>query len=369
MVLGSGLVFSQAKMAGWSTGYHTTWGGQNTANTYFKAYTHLMYFTGSTNPPSASEGKSFSDVVHQNKSKAILCIGGWGAAASFEGSTNSASGRAAFIRKIVDGMTSGGFDGIDIDWEEEGGGISGNYTLLLKELRTALNAITPRPMLTIATADNQVPSAVAVKDYVDQMNAMSYWTLAGGMAGYMKKFTDKGVPKSVLGVGYGYDNDGELDINNPTDIEAKCKFAIDNGYGGIMIWEVAQACSACNEMTAKYVDKNAVTSVRPGMEARLAFQQANTLSIVTNSLTGAREIRYSVGSAGGDAAFINLGLYDMNGGLVKTLAHGPSLPGSYALPLDGAAAAGARGAGAQGAFVVKLVSPSGVKAASALLSR
>ncbi|MDB5047238.1 MAG: chiA4 [Fibrobacteres bacterium] len=358
-----GMAFSQAKYAGWSTGYHTTWGGQSAANTFFKAYTHVMYFSGSINPPSAGTGKSFTDAIHKGNCKAILCIGGWGAAGSFESSSNTAEKRAAFVTKIMDGMKAGGFDGVDIDWEEEGGGISGNYTLLLKELRTAVNAITPKPLLTIATADNQVASAVAVKDYVDQMNAMSYWTLVGGMAGYMKKFTDKGVPKSVLGVGYGYDTDGEVDVNNPTDVEAKCKFAIDNAYGGIMIWEIARACAACNDNTAKYVDKSAVTAVRPGMEARRAFMQSRTLAVVSNPLTGSRDIRYSVSSTDGNAAVIDLGLYDMAGGLVKTLAKGPSLPGNYSLPLEPAGAAQG-----DGAYLIKLTTPAGTQAASTVLS-
>jgi hypothetical protein len=360
----SGLVFSQAKYVGWSTGYHTTWGNQSAANTFFKAYTHVMYFSGSTNPPSAGTGKSFTDAIHKGGSKAILCIGGWGAAASFENSSNTTDKRAAFVTKIIDGMKNGGFDGVDIDWEEEGGGISGNYTLLLKELRTAVNAITPKPLLTIATADNQVASAVAVKDYVDQMNAMSYWTLVGGMAGYMKKFTDKGVPKTVLGVGYGYDTDGELDVDNPTDVDAKCRFAIDNGYGGVMVWEISRACAACNDNTAKYVNKSAPTAVRPGMEARRAFMESRTLAVVSNPFTGSRDIRYSVASKDGNAAVIDLGLYDMAGGLVKSLAKGPSLPGDYSVPLNGSGVSAG-----QGAYVVKLVSPAGVESAPALLSR
>jgi GH18 family chitinase len=319
MTLGSGLVFSQAKVAGWSTGYHTTWGKQSTANINYKAYTHVMYFSGSINPPSASTGKSFSDIVHKNNSKAILCIGGWGAAGSFESSSNSAGNRASFITKMVDGMKNGGFDGIDIDWEEEGGGISNNYTLLLQELRTALNKLSPKPLLTIATADNQVASAVATKDYVDQMNAMSYWTLAGGMAGYMKKFTDKGVPKSVLGVGYGYDTDGEVDVNNPGDIDLKCKFAIDNGYGGIMVWEIANACAACDETTIKYVDKNFVTGVHPNRAAKTAYYKARTLSIVNNAVTGIREIYYSPASEIGSPTIKNK-VFDMQGGLIATLA-------------------------------------------------
>ncbi len=351
-----GFAGAQAKYAGWSTGYHTTWGGQSTQNTFFKAYTHVMYFTGSINPPSASTGKSFSDAVHTGKSKAILCIGGWGAAGSFESNSNTTEKRAAFVKKIMDGVKAGGFDGVDIDWEEEGGGISNNYTLLLNELRVECDKLTPKPLLTIATADNQVASAVAVKDKVDQMNAMSYWTLANGIAGYMKKFTDKGVSKAVLGVGYGYDNDGEVDIDNPTDIEAKIKFAIDNQFGGIMIWEIAHACAQCNEVTAKYVNKDIASALRPGMAQRLAFRRANTLSVAVNPVTGAREVRYSVAAGAGNAATIDLGLYDMGGALVKNLAKGATAAGSYSLPLG-------VGAASRGAYVVRMVGPEGVSAA------
>jgi hypothetical protein len=67
-----------------------------------------------------------------------------------------------------------------------------------------------------------------------------------------------------------------------------------------------------------------------------------------------------VGSLDGNASVIDLGLYNMQGGLVKSLAKGASLPGNYALPLDGAA---------QGAYVVKLMSPEGVAATPALLGR
>ena len=353
-----GTAGAQAKYAGWSTGYHTTWGNQSTANINYKAYTHVMYFSGEINPPSASTGKNFSDIVHKNNSKAIVCIGGWGAAASFENSSNTPEKRAAFVKKMVDGMKAGGFDGVDIDWEEEGGGISNNYTLLVKELRVELDKITPRPLLTIATADNQVPSAVAVKDVgIDQMNAMSYWTLAPGMRNYMKKFTDKGVSKKILGVGYGYDTDNEVDVDNPTDIEAKCKFAIDSGFGGIMIWEISRACKACDEMTIKYVNKDAASAVRPQMDARMAFMKSKTLAVARNPITGSREIRYTVGAG---AAMVDLGIYDMDGGWVKTLAHGRQGAGDYVVPM------GSAGSRAQ---VVRLVTPDGIEAAPILSGR
>jgi hypothetical protein len=168
----------------------------------------------------------------------------------------------------------------------------------------------------------------------------------------MKKFTDKGVSKKILGVGYGYDTDNEVDVDNPTDIEAKCKFAIDSGFGGIMVWEIARACKACDEMTIKYTNKDAATSMRPQMDARMAFHRARTLAVSKNPLTGASEIRYSLT---GDAGMVDLGIYDMAGGRVKTLSRGTQGAGEYRVPM---------GPQVSGAYVVRLATPEGMEAAT-----
>jgi len=311
--------FGQRKYVGWSTGYHTTWGGQSPANIYFKAYTHVCYFSGSINIPSTANSKTFTSACHANNTKAILSIGGWGTANAFENATNTAEKRANFIANIVNGLKNGGYDGVDIDWEEEGNGISNNYTLLVKELRAALDAITPRPLLTIATAQNQVNSAVSVKDYVDQMNLMSYWTLVGGMQSYVNSFTSRGIPKSLLGIGWGYDTDGEVDVNNPNDIGAKCLFAIDGGYGGVMIWEIARACSKCQDTNAYYVNKS-ITSVRPMFIANK--ESAHIFSVQSGNI-----IRYTLSSA----EFVEAGLFTLKGVLVKTLIYQKQQPGTYSI--------------------------------------
>jgi hypothetical protein len=347
--------FSQRQYVGWSTGYRTTWGGPAFNSIQFRCYTHVCYFSGSINAPSATEGKNFSTACHNNKSKAILCIGGWGAAGSFENNSNTAAKRATFITNMVNGMKNGGFDGLDIDWEEEGGGISNNYTLLIQELRTALNAITPRPLLTIATASNQIASCVAVKAYIDQANAMSYWSLVGGMTSYMNGFTSRGVPKTLLGVGYGYDVDKEVDVDNPNDVGAKCLFAINNGFGGVMVWEISRACAKCNDTTAYYVNKNA-TSALPFSQMAYGGKQETVFYVVNSTRTGVREIRYSVPSAAGNSQFIDLGLFDMRGSLVKSLVHGTRAPGMYNVPLAGG------NAGfyiSPGVYVVKMATPVG----------
>jgi chitinase len=346
--------FAQRKYVGWSTGYRTTWGGPAFNSIQFRCYTHVCYFTGSINGPLAAEGKNFSTACHNNKSKAILCIGGWGTMRSFESSCANATSRAAFITRIVNSMTAGGFDGLDIDWEDEGGGIKATYTDLMKELRTALNAITPRPLLTVATAAYQSSSCPPIAAYVDQMNLMSYWALVGGMASQMNSFTSKGIPKTILGVGYGYDTDNEVDVDNPNDIGAKCLFAINNGYGGIMIWEIGRACAKCNDTTAYYVNKNA-TSTLPFSQMANNGKQETVFYVVNSARTGVREIRYSVPSSAG-SQFIDLGLFDMRGSLVRSLVRGTRTPGMHNVPLAGGNAGFSI---SPGVYVVKMATPVG----------
>jgi hypothetical protein len=110
--------FAQRKYVGWSTGYHTTWGGQNIANMYFKAYTHICWFDGGIHGPStASEGLAFTSTCHNNNTKAIVCIGGAGGGPDFKNATTGAN-RAAYIASLVSMMQTQGFDGIDMDWED-----------------------------------------------------------------------------------------------------------------------------------------------------------------------------------------------------------------------------------------------------------
>jgi hypothetical protein len=129
-----------------------------------------------------------------------------------------------------------------------------------------------------------------------------------------------------------------------------------------MVWEIARACAKCNEILAGYVDKN-VVSVRPGMEQRLAFRNANTISVISNGKNGAPTVRYSVASRNGAATPVNVGLFDARGGLVKTLFQGSNLPGEYSLALENVA-----GSNLNGAYLIKLTTGTGTQAARAILN-
>jgi hypothetical protein len=315
---------------------------------YFKAYTHICWFDGGIIGPSNSEGLNFTSTCHNNNTKAIVCIGGAGAGGDFKNATTNAN-RAAYISRLVTMMQAQNFDGIDMDWEDSINAVQ--YTALHTELRAALDKITPRPLLTVATAQYLSDYTAPLYQVFDQMNVMSYWVLVGGVATQMNSFTSKGVPKAKLGVGWGYDTDGELDVDNPDDIGAKCLYSINNGYGGVMIWETARACVKCQDTNAYYVNK--ITAPVLPMLAMTQREQQASFSIINNGATGGHEIRFCVNSA----QAINLQLFNMKGALVQSLTHREYGPGTYTIPLA------ANNAGhaliRSGIYVVKIATPGG----------
>ncbi len=120
----------------------------------------------------------------------VLSVGGWGAG-GFSEAASTAEGRACFAESAVRLMREHGFMGLDIDWEypcSSAAGIASspndkrNFTLLLRELRTALDGLAaedgkPR-MLAIAVSGD--PNALRniecaeVGAIVDQINVMTY---------------------------------------------------------------------------------------------------------------------------------------------------------------------------------------------------
>jgi GH18 family chitinase len=339
--------FAQRKYVGWSTGYHTTWGPQTVAQTFWNAYTHVVYFDGGTGMTNQSTGQSFTSACHANKCKAIKCLGGQGTGGSFN-SLSTPANLQNWVNTVVSAMKAQGYDGLDLDWEEQFN--NAQYLALCVAMRAAMDKLTPRPLFTVATANYFAGTTIPAAAYFDQINLMSYWTDVNGMAGQLNSFTSKGVPKTKLGVGYGYDVDGETDVNNPNDVGAKCLYAINNGYGGVMVWEIARACAKCNDTTAYYVNKNA-TEALP-LLANMARNQQIGFSVLNNGTAGACEIRYSVPTT----EVVNMKLFNMTGALVLDLASGMHQAGRiYSIPL--AKSQAGRGMVLPGMYVVRMATP------------
>ena len=96
--------------------------------------------------------------------KFSLSVGGWGAG-GFSEAACTAKGRESFAQTCAQAVEELGLDGIDIDWEYPCIGVAGiaaspddrgNFTLLLREVRAALNGCAgPRKGLTIAAGADQ----------------------------------------------------------------------------------------------------------------------------------------------------------------------------------------------------------------------
>ena len=202
------------------------------------------------------------------------------------------------------------------------------------------------------------------------MNIMSYYDLVSSSPSEVSAFSGKSVPKTKLGIGYGYDTDQEVDgpnecgngaNGNPTDVNAKCLYSINNGCGGIMIWEIDRAPAACDSVTALYVNKNAATSVQPSYVMNYSTS-GNSLLIRKNRATGMNEISYTVPGTSGSA--VDVSMFSANGALVRTLVHGVCNPGVYSFALQpGTMVANS------GFYVFKLRTNSGIEASKAFLEK
>ncbi len=125
--------------------------------------------------------------------RVLISIGGWEADGFSDAALTEAS-RAKFAESAVALMRRHGADGLDLDWEYPGQGAGGikyrpedkqNFTLLLAELRRALEAVSDvdgrkgadRYLLTIASADREYFEHTEMDRlhvHLDWINVMAY---------------------------------------------------------------------------------------------------------------------------------------------------------------------------------------------------
>ncbi len=223
----------------WVTAYYPGYrqGTMPASKVDFSALTHVIHFslipntdgTLSTSANSITTANS-SDLVtraHAAGKKVLISVAGGGSTFTNATSTTNLS---RFVTNLVSFMTGRGYDGIDIDWEPITSSQTAQYTNFITSLRTSLNAISPRPLLTVAAATQ--PSLIgSLQSKFDQVNIMTYdmagpwpgwvtWHNApifdggyrfpstGGLIpsadGLINTFTNAGVPLSKIGVGLAF---------------------------------------------------------------------------------------------------------------------------------------------------------------------
>jgi len=172
------------------------------------------------------DAMALAQAAHAHGVKALLMLGGAGAGANIAAAAGAAQ-RAAFVNALVNAMTTLGYDGIDLDWED-----SVNLDDLVS-LAQALRAARPAMLLTypagaingnFQTVD---PRMVTLAASLDRFNVQTYYpstAFAGqgwsswfssplsGASGStpvaiddtLQRYAAAGIPRAKLGMGIAF---------------------------------------------------------------------------------------------------------------------------------------------------------------------
>jgi chitinase len=247
MLINSPAIFAQSGLwvtayyAGWQQGYNNS-GYLTAQNIDFSAVTHINHFAlvpksdgsldDAPNGVTAANAQALVPLAHAAGKKVLIAVGGWSSDAAFRGATNPKN-LSAFVSNLVNIMRTRGYDGIDLDWEVIASTDAEQYAAFVNALRSSLDKISPRPLLTAATQWEPALFAM-LADNFDQINIMTY-DFSGAWSGWVTwhnsplwdggdyfpntdrllpsadkmvdEFANTGIPIAKLGIGidfYGY---------------------------------------------------------------------------------------------------------------------------------------------------------------------
>jgi len=167
----------------------------------FTGVTHLIHWPVIPNTDGTLDTARYdftaahsNDVVtraHTAGVKVLLGLGGGESAATdgFHAATQPST-RTAFVTNIVSLMKARHYDGVDINWEAFGDDDETNFVAFFHQLRTALNAVTPRPLLTFppTTGSDLVAHFTGrIQADLDQINLQTY-VMSGPYPGWVSWF-------------------------------------------------------------------------------------------------------------------------------------------------------------------------------------
>ncbi len=232
-------------------GYYPGWEMNKTPVTEvdYTAFTTIMSFgmypspdggVGINDMQSAENARAQVAAAHTAGKKINLTIGGEGQGTGFLGAASNRH-RATFIRNIIDTMQTYGYDGVDIDWEEQVPQHQSDYVALVHELRGMLNVFSPVSYLSIDVDTGQIPPPIVTQLYasVDSVNLMSFWS--DGLD-QVSAYTSAGVPanKLVLGIGLSADYVDQT----VESVQTKVNLAKTKGLLGTLCWEIGNLKTA-----------------------------------------------------------------------------------------------------------------------------
>ncbi|WP_232376492.1 peptidoglycan-binding protein [Amycolatopsis aidingensis] len=228
-----------------SLGYYPGWiqDELRPADIDYSPWTHIMHFGIYPNPDGSLGWDNMEpeypaeaiEAAHSAGKQINLVIGSYGVGQRFAGAT-TAENRSRLVANIVDVTTSHGYDGVEIDWEENM--VDSQYIALMRELDDALAEADPELELTtdVITAYVSPETAKTVSAESDWVNVMSYFD---GWQQEMSAYRAV-IPAEKLAVGIGlYQGGDEGDPYHdvtPQRVAAKTAYATDGGYRGVLSW-------------------------------------------------------------------------------------------------------------------------------------
>ena len=203
------------------------------------------------------------------RTRVHICVGGWELSGGFAPMTANLTARAIFIRNLTTFIRTHKLQGADIDWEHPKTETEiDNYQKLLIELKRAFAP--HRLWLTVAVAGWGKYIKPETIPFIDRFHIMAYdqGTPHSSFKGAVKdinQWEENKIPRKKLILGlpfYGRnkqgtsltyseifqkhqprpnsDEAGGFHFNGPVTIARKTTYAIQQGYGGVMIWELGQ---------------------------------------------------------------------------------------------------------------------------------
>ena len=268
-------------------------------NIRYDKLTHISYFSLM---PLANGDLDISEVdvtdledlvarADANDVNTLITVGGWGRSTYFATMAAGPRARANFATKLLQYCLEYSLDGADLDWEP----VSTvrdrtHYSLLVERVHEEFEPFGLSLSISVSSYGQEImPEAI---DFVDSLNVMAY----DGTPPYHSTFDfavsaldhweDYGAPREKLtlglpfygknedGTGYAYhdifdayhpgpDTDfiGGIGFNGINTIKDKTVYAVNNGYRGIMIWEISQDTTDGSSLLTAVAD--AITSCPP----------------------------------------------------------------------------------------------------------
>jgi GH18 family chitinase len=257
-------------------GYATS--SLSVADIPYHQLTHVSYFSLSPSPGGdldvthvdVADLEALAARAHAKGVKTLVTVGGWGRSTYFSTMAADSGARANFAARLTQYCLDHGLDGVDLDWEPVSSAIDRvNYSLLVQALRNEFDPVGLLLAVSVSAYGHEItPQAI---DLVDWLNVMAYdgppphhstFDFALSALGHWEDYGTPraklmlGLPfygKSAGNMGYSYrqiveafhpepDTDfvGGIGFNGIETIREKTAYVLDNGYRGVMIWELSQ---------------------------------------------------------------------------------------------------------------------------------